>query len=82
LADDVQAVSVDEAIIDVTNTVEEFKTVFMLNHPEVSVTDLASHDFAKEYAESLRKQVREITGCESEYFISTIADALIPVQLV
>ena len=65
VADDIQAVSVDEALVDVTNTVEDFKAKFMESHPDTTVTDLASHDFAKEYAESLRNQTRNITGCES-----------------
>jgi DNA repair protein REV1 len=63
-ADDIQAVSVDEALIDVTNAVEDFKVKFMEKHLGTAATDLAPRDFAKEYAESLRSQIRAITGCE------------------
>jgi DNA repair protein REV1 len=50
-ADDLQAVSVDEALIDVTNAVKS-----------TSPTD--PHLSAKEYAETIRNLVRQETGCE------------------
>lgn len=64
-SDDIQAVSVDEALIEATDSIESFRANFMGIHPDMSVTELASHDFAKEFAESLRNQVKEETGCES-----------------
>ncbi|GJJ11932.1 hypothetical protein Clacol_006170 [Clathrus columnatus] len=57
-ADDIEAVSVDEALIDVSSTVEQAK--------KTNITDLNRQqpDFAKELAETIRKRVRETTGCE------------------
>ena len=59
-ADDLQAVSVDEALIDVTSSVARIRT------------DLAEHsqpteepsDPARDFAEAIRAQVRKVTGCE------------------
>ena len=51
-ADDLEAVSVDEALIDVTSTFE---------HAEAS----QRRESIKAYAESIRTKVREETGCES-----------------
>jgi hypothetical protein len=51
-ADDLEAVSVDEALIDVTSTFE---------HVEAS----QRCESIKAYAESIRAKVREETGCES-----------------
>jgi len=50
-ADDLEAVSVDEALIDVTSTFE---------HVEPS----QRCESIKAYAESIRTKVREETGCE------------------
>lgn len=54
-ADEVEAVSVDEAMIDVTGTVRDM----MKNSTGVK-------DEAKEFAEKLRKEVQAETGCESK----------------
>jgi DNA repair protein REV1 len=67
LADDIQAVSVDEAIIEVTNVIEDFKSRYLKAHPTMTVTEIASHDFAKQYAEFLRYQIKDLTGCESRH---------------
>ena len=50
-ADDLEAVSVDEALIDVTSTFE---------HVEHS----QRRESIKAYADSIRAKVREETGCE------------------
>ncbi|KAK2460652.1 hypothetical protein APHAL10511_007122 [Amanita phalloides] len=64
-ADDVQAVSVDEALIDVTTAVRE------LSHKHSSsVSELLERDIAKELAEDMRAQVRDATGCEVSIGIS------------
>ena len=47
VADDLQAVSVDEALIEVSSGVEQ----------------MASSNPAKDFAESIRAQVKEATGC-------------------
>ena len=60
-ADDLQAVSVDEALIDVTSTVAQTKAV------PTSVDDrhdCSSMDIAKELAEDMRTQIKATTGCE------------------
>ncbi|VDC00972.1 unnamed protein product [Peniophora sp. CBMAI 1063] len=54
VADDLQAVSVDEALIDVTSAVEQ----------------MASSNPAKDFAESIREQVKETTGCTVSIGIS------------
>jgi len=54
LADDLQAVSVDEALIDVTSRVTRIRTETA--HPTA--------DPAKELAESIRAEVKKQTGCE------------------
>lgn len=51
-ADDLQAVSVDEALIDVTSSVEAAR----------AVAD-KDKDHANEYAELIRAQVKKVTGC-------------------
>jgi DNA repair protein REV1 len=61
-ADDVQAVSVDEALIDVTTAVTELGH----KHCASSVSKPCDHDVAKALAENLRTQVREATGCEGK----------------
>ncbi|KAI0062098.1 DNA repair protein [Artomyces pyxidatus] len=57
-ADDLQAVSVDEALVEVTSSVEQLKMV------PVDDEDEGIGDPAKQLAESIRAQVREATGCE------------------
>lgn len=51
-ADDLQAVSVDEALIDVTSSVKA-----MASASEIDV------EYAQEYAELIRAQVKKATGC-------------------
>lgn len=57
-ADDLQAVSVDEALIDVTTTVNQ-----MREQPEY--VDGAG-DAAKDYAETIRNEIRAATTCEGK----------------
>lgn len=59
-ADDLQAVSVDEALIDVTTTVDQ-------QRPQTRNDD-APYDPAKDLAETIRAQVRQATGCEGSFF--------------
>ena len=57
-ADDLQAVSVDEALVDVTSSVRRIRT-------EISQSQGAPlSDPAKEFAEAIRAQVKKTTGCE------------------
>jgi DNA repair protein REV1 len=60
-ADDLQAVSVDEALIDVTSTVAQSKVVSTGADDE---DDCVSADIAKELAEDMRAQIKATTGCE------------------
>ncbi|KAG8907971.1 deoxycytidyl transferase, partial [Tulasnella sp. 417] len=60
-ADDLQAVSVDEAILDVSERVAQLK---------MASDDPGDRDFAKELAEQIRDKVRENTGCEVSVGIS------------
>ena len=53
-ADDLQAVSVDEALIDVTTGVKQMPTS----------SSNRNYDPAIAYAEMLRSKIRERTGCE------------------
>jgi DNA repair protein REV1 len=63
-ADDLQAVSVDEALIDVTSTVAQMTVVpTSLDGDDDSI----SPDIAKELAESMRTQIKAVTGCEGTY---------------
>jgi DNA repair protein REV1 len=55
-ADDLQAVSVDEALIDVTNTINEMRK-------QDRYAD-GSSDPAKDFAEAIRDEVRKATTCE------------------
>ncbi|KAH6919232.1 hypothetical protein BKA70DRAFT_1088545 [Coprinopsis sp. MPI-PUGE-AT-0042] len=55
-ADDLQAVSVDEALIDVTNAVAQLRSE--------AASQGVSVDPAKHYAESIRDAVRKATSCE------------------
>ena len=56
-ADDVQAVSVDEALIDVTSSVARLAS----ERP-------STPDPAKEFAETIRSEVKKVTGCEGRGF--------------
>lgn len=57
-ADDLQAVSVDEALIDVSNTIAQMN---------MQSSQLTSLHPAKRLAETIRAQVRIGTGCEGGY---------------
>ncbi|KAI0628801.1 hypothetical protein C8Q77DRAFT_1067197 [Trametes polyzona] len=59
-ADDLQAVSVDEALIDVTSSVARIRTELA----ERSDGADDSADPAKDFAEAIRAQVKKATGCE------------------
>ena len=59
-ADDLQAVSVDEALIDVTSTVAQMRMVPTGANDDGGGT---STDIAKELAESMRAQIKATTGC-------------------
>lgn len=59
-ADDLQAVSVDEALIDVTSSVRRINTEIENSQDSNS----ESTDPAKDLAEAIRDQVRKATGCE------------------
>ncbi|OCH85466.1 DNA repair protein [Obba rivulosa] len=59
-ADDLQAVSVDEALIDVTSSVGRIKSEIAQSQDPSS----SPADPAKEFAEAIRAQVRKVTGCE------------------
>lgn len=71
-ADDVQAVSVDEALIDVTTAVRELS----LGHCPSSISESCDHDLAKVLAESLRTQIREATGCEGRQTMLYVCSVL------
>ncbi|KAH9029068.1 DNA repair protein [Lactarius pseudohatsudake] len=60
-ADDLQAVSVDEALIDVTSTVAQMRVVPTGANDDDG--DSTSTDIAKELAESMRAQIKAATGC-------------------
>jgi DNA repair protein REV1 len=59
-ADDLQAVSVDEALIDVTSTVAQVRVIPTDANDD---DDNTSTDIAKELAESMRAQIKATTGC-------------------
>lgn len=59
-ADDLQAVSVDEALIDVTSSVARIRTE-LAERPDGAE---GSPDPAKDFAEAMRAQVKKVTGCE------------------
>ncbi|KAA1475810.1 DNA repair protein [Dentipellis sp. KUC8613] len=65
-ADDLQAVSVDEALIEVTSIVSNMKIVRTDDEDDGE----RSGDPAKQLAESIRTQVREATKCEVSIGIS------------
>ena len=58
-ADDLQAVSVDEALIDVTTTVNQLRSQVR--------NDDTPYDPAKDFAETIRAQVRQATSCEGKF---------------
>lgn len=58
-ADDLQAVSVDEALIDVTSSVRRIRTEISQSQRVSSPTDPA-----KDFAEAIRAQVKSATSCE------------------
>ena len=58
-ADDLQAVSVDEALIDVTSTVNQLRSQVR--------NDETPYDPAKDFAETIRAQVHQATSCESNF---------------
>jgi len=59
-ADDLQAVSVDEALVDVSTTVNQLRN---------QARDRKSlEDPAKDFAETLRAEVRKATTCESSSY--------------
>lgn len=66
-ADDLQAVSVDEALIDVTSTVAQSKVV---PTGADDGDDCVSTDIAKELAEDMRAQIKVTTGCEASIGIA------------
>ena len=60
-ADDLQAVSVDEVLIDVSSSIQRIKTEMSSSQDDDSG---ASSDPAKAFAEAIRSQIRKATGCE------------------
>ncbi|KIK69791.1 hypothetical protein GYMLUDRAFT_34190 [Collybiopsis luxurians FD-317 M1] len=66
-ADDLQAVSVDEALIDVTQAVTRIQEKVPYDGSDSSVR---LYDPAQELAEQIRAQVKESTGCEISIGIS------------
>ncbi|KDQ59748.1 hypothetical protein JAAARDRAFT_126496 [Jaapia argillacea MUCL 33604] len=70
-ADDLQAVSVDEALIDVSSSVARLKANrARIQQQSTSESELASVHPAKELAEVIRAQVRKATSCEVSIGIS------------
>ena len=59
-ADNLQAVSVDEALIDVTSSVARIRTE--LAERGDAIDDAG--DPAKDFAEAIRAQIRKVTSCE------------------
>lgn len=60
-ADDLQAVSVDEALIDVTSSVRRIRTEISQSQRVSSPTDPA-----RDFAEAIRAQVKAATSCEGK----------------
>ncbi|CAE6377231.1 unnamed protein product [Rhizoctonia solani] len=58
MSDDLQAVSVDEALIDVSSRVESLRT------QAINSGQMLKESYEKAIAEMIRGQVREQTGCE------------------
>ncbi|KAI0263776.1 hypothetical protein BC834DRAFT_971142 [Gloeopeniophorella convolvens] len=65
-ADDLQAVSVDEALIDVTSTAAQMRIVRTDDDDDEEVPV----DNARELADSIRAQIRAATGCEASIGIA------------
>lgn len=59
-ADEVQAVSIDEALVDVTQRVLELEQA----PPELNEQSDSVRDYAKLLAEDIRADMREATDCE------------------
>ena len=59
-ADDLQAVSVDEALIDVTSSVARIRAELAERAESLDEPG----DPANDFAESIRAQVKKVTGCE------------------
>lgn len=57
-ADDLQAVSVDEALIDVSSAVAQLR----------SASPFSADDFAVALAQTIRDQVKQATGCEGMHY--------------
>ncbi|KAF8266584.1 hypothetical protein EI94DRAFT_1701612 [Lactarius quietus] len=66
-ADDLQAVSVDEALIDVTSTLAQMRVVPTGVDDD---GDNTSTDIAKELADSIRAQIKAATGCNASIGIA------------
>ncbi|KAH9911670.1 DNA repair protein [Epithele typhae] len=62
-ADDLQAVSVDEALIDVSSSVARIRTE-IADRTDAGAEVSEPSDPAKDFAEAIRAQVRKATGCE------------------
>ena len=62
-ADDLQAVSVDEALIEVTSSVRRINAEISRSQDSSGVPI----DPAKEFAEAIRAQVKKATGCEGRF---------------
>ncbi|KAJ7491098.1 hypothetical protein FB451DRAFT_1349439 [Mycena latifolia] len=60
--DDLEAVSIDEALMDVTSAVSHLRAT--------AASAGSPHDPAKDFAESIRAEVKEATGCEISVGIS------------
>ncbi|KAJ6620397.1 hypothetical protein B0H10DRAFT_2207916 [Mycena sp. CBHHK59/15] len=61
-ADDLEAISIDEVLVDVTTAVSHLRSR--------AARQGSPHDPAKDFAESIRTEVREATGCEISVGIS------------
>lgn len=61
-ADDLQAVSVDEALLDVSERVATAR-----EQAEATGDAAPDRDFARELAEQMRDAIRQSTGCEGAY---------------
>lgn len=60
-ADELQAVSVDEALLDVSRAVANLKSEMMQKDPHVS------RDCSKMLAEQIRERLLAVTGCQGEH---------------
>lgn len=60
LSDDLQAVSVDEALIDVTSAVNSLRI------KDIQSSNDEVESYEKQVAEGIRNKVRAATGCEGE----------------